>query len=101
MLCLARDPRLDVAPAPRRVDDADRYANVGPQVPNEEIRNGAEGADVLSITRRPGAAGEVFLWRERPRVRNFELTDRRVVCFRDGLCGVGRARHLEFHVRLA
>src|SRR2546430_17581154 len=70
VLCLARDPRLDVAPAPSRVDDADRYANVRPQVPNEEIRNGAEGADVLPITRRPRAAGEIFPRRARPRIRH-------------------------------
>ena len=96
----ATHPRLDPAPAPRGVDDADRHVDGLSEVAREIVRDRAERADVLRIRDGPRAAGEIGLGRVRERDRHLEVADRPIVRGGDRRGGVQRVGERPLHVRL-
>ena len=100
MLRAERHPRFDVAAAPRGVDDADRNAECFAQIAREVVRHGREAAGMRGVRARPLAAGNVGLRRVRPRDRNLELAQERVVRDGDLMRTAAGLRERPFHVRL-
>ncbi len=97
----AAHPRLDVAAAPRRVDQPDGHPRRSPQLTGEVVPDRREGADVLRVGDRPGPAGEIRGGGLSIGERDLELADPGIVRRRDLRRRAVGGGHRQLHVRLA